>query len=201
MADTTCCSTSCDSSRIARLEDKVSRMRFWITLGALLIVAVMAFAAGAAFGRCCAMRGGQGKGAPPCPPGQPCPVGMNCGPQGAMNCGPAMNCAPAMACPSGPSSPQPMGCFNIAIPGGDGAAACMPQGGPQSGVFNFGGPGMQGQMKVIELRGNGAMIMDDESDDDDDDADDDEDGDEATQTRRVEVRVVAPTPPAPPPAP
>ncbi len=89
-----------------------------------------------------------------------------------------------------------MGCFNIAIPGGDGAAACMPQGGPHSGVFNFGGPGMQGQMKVIELRGNGAMIMDDESDEDDD-----EDGDEATQTRRVEVRVVAPTPPAPPPAP
>ena len=68
-----------------RLEDKVSRMRFWMTIGALLIVAMLAFAAGRASGRCGGMPERQGNGGPQ---GQQCPPGMNCGPKGGMDQGP-----------------------------------------------------------------------------------------------------------------
>ena len=113
---------SCDSARMQRLEDKVSRMRFWMTIGALVIVAVISFA----LGRVSSVR--------------------NDGEKGGLGRG-------------------GMQFFDTTVPNPNGG----PQGGPKGGMLQF-GPGMHGDMKVIELRGGGKMMINTEDEDGLDDA-------------------------------
>lgn len=65
-------------SHINSLECRLSKQRCWLTVITIIIVAVLAFAAGFMAGRCCANKNRQQCNGGP---GAPCPMGASNGPQ------------------------------------------------------------------------------------------------------------------------
>lgn len=142
-SNSNCCNSSGPDnahlmSHINSLECRLSKQRCWLTLITIIIVAVLAFAAGFMAGRCCANKNRQQCNGGP---GAPCPMGANNG----------------SPCGSMPSGGGDQGCgnamfFSTAVPGPQGVQA-MP-----------GMPGMKVEkdviMKVIGPGGNAMPMFD-----------------------------------------
>ncbi len=185
-------------SHIDKLECRVNKQRCWLTLVTIVVVAVLAFAAGFMAGRCCGKQCG-GPQQPNCPPGA-----MNCGPMNGPACGPGgpkggsggMDCCPLG---NGGKPSQSMSKeVRVNLMGGPGSSnggSCIPGFSMLPGGAQFSGTVVidrDGNVQTFKIGPDGMFGDDDDSDDNDDN--DDDDGDDDSDSRPMSP----PTPPTPP---